>query len=102
MTLPNPMETRGFEFIEYAAPDPAAMGQVLAPAVATLVGAGAHERIRTGFSRALRLMISSTASGSAASLPGPSRWLSSSQESAVLSRSRVSKQAPSAATRLVS
>jgi 4-hydroxyphenylpyruvate dioxygenase len=28
MTVTNPMETRGFEFIEYAAPDPAAMGQV--------------------------------------------------------------------------
>jgi len=28
MTIPNPMETRGFEFIEYAAPDPAAMGKV--------------------------------------------------------------------------
>jgi 4-hydroxyphenylpyruvate dioxygenase len=28
MTVPNPMETRGFEFIEYAAPDPVAMGQV--------------------------------------------------------------------------
>src|SRR5258705_536252 len=29
---------------------PAAMGEVLAPAVATLYGAGAHDRIRTGFS----------------------------------------------------
>jgi 4-hydroxyphenylpyruvate dioxygenase len=28
MTVANPMETRGFEFIEYAAPNPAAMGQV--------------------------------------------------------------------------
>lgn len=39
---------------------PAAMGQVLAPAVATLLGAGAHERIRTGFSRALRLILLTT------------------------------------------
>ena len=36
---------------------PSAMGKVLAPAVATLFGAGAHERIRTGFSRALRLLL---------------------------------------------
>lgn len=36
---------------------PAAMGQVLAPAVATLLGAGEHERIRRGFSRALRLLV---------------------------------------------
>jgi O-antigen/teichoic acid export membrane protein len=36
---------------------PSAMGQVLAPAVATLLGAGAHERIRRGFSRALRLLL---------------------------------------------
>jgi O-antigen/teichoic acid export membrane protein len=36
---------------------PSAMGQVLAPAVATLVGAGEHERIRRGFSRALRLLL---------------------------------------------
>jgi 4-hydroxyphenylpyruvate dioxygenase len=28
MAIDNPMETRGFEFIEYAAPDPTAMGQV--------------------------------------------------------------------------
>lgn len=39
---------------------PAAMGQVLAPAVATLLGAGAHDRIRTGFSRALRLLLLTT------------------------------------------
>ena len=36
---------------------PSAMGQVLAPAVATLLGAGAHERIRRGFSRGLRLLL---------------------------------------------
>jgi O-antigen/teichoic acid export membrane protein len=36
---------------------PSAMGEVLAPAVATLLGAGAHERIRRGFSRALRLLL---------------------------------------------
>jgi O-antigen/teichoic acid export membrane protein len=36
---------------------PAAMGEVLAPAVATLLGAGAHDRIRSGFSRALRLLV---------------------------------------------
>ena len=36
---------------------PSAMGQVLAPAVATLLGAGEHERIRRGFSRALRLLL---------------------------------------------
>ena len=36
---------------------PSAMGEVLAPAVATLFGAGAHDRIRSGFSRALRLLI---------------------------------------------
>ena len=39
---------------------PSAMGQVLAPAVATLFGAGAHERIRRGFSRALRLLLIAT------------------------------------------
>lgn len=39
---------------------PSAMGEVLAPAVATLFGAGAHERIRTGFSRALRLLVLAT------------------------------------------
>jgi O-antigen/teichoic acid export membrane protein len=36
---------------------PSAMGQVLAPAVATLFGAGEDERIRRGFSRALRLLV---------------------------------------------
>ncbi|HEY6836981.1 MAG TPA: oligosaccharide flippase family protein [Gaiellaceae bacterium] len=36
---------------------PSAMGQVLAPAVATLFGAGAHDRIRRGFSRGLRLLL---------------------------------------------
>ena len=36
---------------------PSAMGQVLAPAVATILGAGAHERIRRGFSRGLRLLL---------------------------------------------
>ena len=36
---------------------PSAMGQVLAPAVATLFGAGAHDRIRTGFGRSLRLLV---------------------------------------------
>ncbi len=36
---------------------PAAMGQVMAPAVATLLGASEHERIRRGFSRALRLLV---------------------------------------------
>jgi O-antigen/teichoic acid export membrane protein len=36
---------------------PSAMGEVLAPAVATLLGAGADERIRRGFSRALRLLL---------------------------------------------
>ncbi|HSB39584.1 MAG TPA: MATE family efflux transporter [Gaiellaceae bacterium] len=36
---------------------PSAMGQVLAPAVATLLGAGAHDRIRRGFGRALRLLL---------------------------------------------
>jgi O-antigen/teichoic acid export membrane protein len=39
---------------------PSAMGQVLAPAVATLLGAGAHERIRRGFSRGLRLLLIAT------------------------------------------
>ena len=39
---------------------PSAMGQVLAPAVATLFGAGEHERIRRGFSRALRLLLIGT------------------------------------------
>jgi O-antigen/teichoic acid export membrane protein len=39
---------------------PSAMGQVLAPAVATLLGAGEHERIRRGFSRALRLLLIGT------------------------------------------
>src|SRR4051812_15096713 len=39
---------------------PSAMGEVLAPAVATLFGAGAHERIRAGFSRALRLLLLAT------------------------------------------
>jgi O-antigen/teichoic acid export membrane protein len=39
---------------------PSAMGEVLAPAVATLFGAGAHERIRAGFSRALRLLVLAT------------------------------------------
>lgn len=39
---------------------PAAMGEVLAPAVATLFGAGAHDRIRNGFSRALRLLVLAT------------------------------------------
>jgi O-antigen/teichoic acid export membrane protein len=39
---------------------PAAMGEVLAPAVATLYGAGAHDRIRAGFSRALRLLLLAT------------------------------------------
>jgi O-antigen/teichoic acid export membrane protein len=39
---------------------PSAMGQVLAPAVATLLGAGANERIRRGFSRALRLLLVAT------------------------------------------
>lgn len=39
---------------------PAAMGEVLAPAVATLFGAGAHDRIRTGYSRALRLLLLAT------------------------------------------
>jgi len=39
---------------------PAAMGEVVAPAVATLYGAGAHDRIRTGFSRALRLLLLAT------------------------------------------
>lgn len=36
---------------------PSAMGEVLAPAVATLFGAGEHARIRRGFSRALRLLL---------------------------------------------
>jgi O-antigen/teichoic acid export membrane protein len=36
------------------------MGQVLAPAVSTLFGAGAHERIAMGFSRALRLILLAT------------------------------------------
>jgi O-antigen/teichoic acid export membrane protein len=36
------------------------MGEVLAPAVATLFGAGAHDRIRTGFGRALRLLLLAT------------------------------------------
>lgn len=36
---------------------PSAMAQALAPAVATLVGAGAHERIRTGFGRSFRLLL---------------------------------------------
>jgi O-antigen/teichoic acid export membrane protein len=36
------------------------MGEVLAPAVATLYGAGAHDRIRAGFSRALRLLLLAT------------------------------------------
>jgi O-antigen/teichoic acid export membrane protein len=36
---------------------PSAMGQVLAPAVATLHGAGAHDRIQRGFSRGLRLLL---------------------------------------------
>ena len=36
---------------------PSAMGQVLAPAVATLFGAGAHDRIRRGFGRGLRLLL---------------------------------------------
>lgn len=39
---------------------PQAFAGVLAPAVATLFGAGSHERIRTGFGRALRLMAIST------------------------------------------
>jgi O-antigen/teichoic acid export membrane protein len=39
---------------------PSAMGQVLAPAVATLLGAGEHDRIRRGFSRALRLLLIAT------------------------------------------
>jgi O-antigen/teichoic acid export membrane protein len=39
---------------------PSAMGQVLAPAVSTLFGAGAHERIAMGFSRALRLILLAT------------------------------------------
>ncbi|HEX8854561.1 MAG TPA: MATE family efflux transporter [Thermoleophilaceae bacterium] len=36
---------------------PEAFGGALAPAIATLVGAGDHERIRSGYSRALRLAI---------------------------------------------
>ncbi len=39
---------------------PSAMAEVLAPAIATLFGAGAHDRIRTGFSRALRLLLLGT------------------------------------------
>jgi len=39
---------------------PSAMGEVLAPAIATLFGAGAHDRIRAGFSRALRLLVLAT------------------------------------------
>jgi O-antigen/teichoic acid export membrane protein len=39
---------------------PSAMAEVLAPAIATLFGAGAHERIRAGFSRALRLLLLAT------------------------------------------
>jgi len=46
---------------------PSAMGEVLAPAVATLFGAGAHERIRSGFSRALRLLLLATMPIAAAS-----------------------------------
>ena len=36
---------------------PEAVGAALAPAFATLVGAEAHDRIRTGFDRALRLLL---------------------------------------------
>jgi O-antigen/teichoic acid export membrane protein len=36
---------------------PEAIGGVLLPAVATLHGAGAHERIRAGYGRALRLLL---------------------------------------------
>jgi O-antigen/teichoic acid export membrane protein len=39
---------------------PSAMAEVLAPAIATLFGAGAHDRIRAGFSRALRLLLLGT------------------------------------------
>jgi O-antigen/teichoic acid export membrane protein len=55
---------------------PSAMGQVLAPAVATLLGAGEHERIRRGFSRALRLLLIVTmpiAAATAALGPGAIR-----------------------------
>ncbi|HEX4978946.1 MAG TPA: oligosaccharide flippase family protein [Acidimicrobiales bacterium] len=36
---------------------PQAFGSVLSPAIATLHGANAHDRIRSGFSRALRLVL---------------------------------------------
>jgi O-antigen/teichoic acid export membrane protein len=46
-----------FSLVTAVARLPSAMGQVLAPAVATLLGAGEHERIRRGFGRALRLLV---------------------------------------------
>jgi O-antigen/teichoic acid export membrane protein len=36
---------------------PQTLGNALSPAVATLLGAGQHERIRTGYSRSLRLLL---------------------------------------------
>jgi O-antigen/teichoic acid export membrane protein len=39
---------------------PAGLGNMFAPAVATLHGAGAHSRIRSGFARALRLLLFTT------------------------------------------
>lgn len=46
-----------FSLIETLILLPRTVGTVIAPAVATLFGAGAHDRIRSGFNRALRIVL---------------------------------------------